>query len=622
MCGICGILDMKNEHREEREVLLKMTGKLAHRGPDAKGFFSRQNISLGFTRLSIVDLDGGMQPIHSEDNSVVLICNGEIFNYLELRKDLETKGHKFRTNTDIEVILHLYEEYYTDALSYLNGQFAFAIYDFKSNILFCARDHVGIAPFFYTIADGRFIFASEIKAILEHPSVRRELDIDGLDQIMTFPGVVAPYTLFKDIHSLENGHYLIIRDFDKMEVKEYWDLIYPDIGEIEYKANEDYYIEQLDALITQAVKYRLQADVPVGFYVSGGIDSSVIGAKICSLDSSGSRHSFSIDFSDRNISEARYQRLMVDHLNSTHHEKQFTLMDIHERLVKAVYHSECVLKETYNTASMALSEMVNEHGVKVVLTGEGADELFAGYVGYRFDKMKMLQKRQKTADQLLEDNIRNKLWGDKDFFYERDYLGYQKIKQGMYSNKINDALCGSSCIDNPFLNKERIRNKDLVHKRSYIDYKLRLPEHLLAGHGDRMAYANSIEARYPYLDKNLLEFARVIPPNLKLKGFDEKYILKEVARPLIPLEIVKRPKFTFVAPGSCELLKQDMEFIYDMLSYERIKRQGYFNPDKIEALKKEYSRKDFKLNLPFENDLLTIIITFSIFMDVFKLPNI
>lgn len=622
MCGICGIVDLKGEGRVSNDIVDRMIQKLSHRGPDGIGSYVKENVAFGFSRLSIVDLEGGMQPLTNEDGSIVLLCNGEIFNYKELKQNLLLKGHRFKTNTDIEVILHLYEENGENFLNKLNGQFAFVIYDAKKKLLFCARDHVGIAPFFYTITDNILIFASEIKAILEHPSVKREVDLVALDQMLTFPGVISPRTMFKNIRSLENAHYLMACLNGRISVLPYWDLIYPKQNELDYDLkDEGYYIEKLDELITKSVEYRLQADVPVGFYLSGGLDSSIISSKINNKSNIQKRHSFSIGFEDKGFSESKYQKMMADYVGSIHHEKMFFAKDVESRLRRVVYHCETPLKETYNTASMALSKLAREQGIKVILTGEGADELFAGYVGYKFDKLRRMRLRNSSSKDDLEQKLRERIWGDEDFFYEKDYGAFAGTKRDLYSKSINNNYDVINCLNHEVIKKERLSGIDLLHKRSYVDFKLRLPEHLLADHGDRMAYANSIEARYPFLDKDVIEFARLIPPELKLKDFDEKYILKRVARGKIPDEIIKRPKFAFVAPGSPQLLKQNIEFIEDILSYERIKKEGYFNPDTVERLKKQYKDEKFKLNLPFDNDMLIIVITFGLFLEEFNIGN-
>lgn len=599
-----------------------MSEKLYHRGPDGSNHFCDGNIALGFTRLSIIDLAGGMQPLTNEDDSLILVCNGEIFNYIELRQELETKGHVFKTKTDVEVLLHLYEEHGTDFLNMLNGQFAFVIYDFKKRQLFGARDHFGVIPFFYTIVDGLFIFASEIKAILEHPQVKREVDLVGLDQVFSFPGMIAPRTMFKNIRSLENGHYILAQGPDNIRDVEYWDLVYPTEGEIQYNNNEAYYREKLRELITQSVRLRLRSDVPVGFYISGGLDSSITSAVANQLTPDVRRYSFSIDFVEKEISESKFQRVMADYVKSIHHEKLFLFTDISERLPKTIYHSECALKESYNTASLALSEAVHANDIKVILTGEGSDEIFAGYVGYRFDRMRQMQKKETTPESALEDELRNKLWGDPDFFYEKNQYSFRQTKREIYSGLVNERYEEVDCLNHFVIKKERLKDRDLVHRRSYLDLKLRMVDHLISDHGDRMAMGNSVEARYPFLDKELVEFVKIIPPELKLKDFEEKYILKEMARDLVPKEIVNREKFGFVAPGSPYLLKRNIEYINDLLSYDRIKSQGYFNPDTVERLKKEYNREGFTLNVPFDSDMLIIVLTFGIFLEQFGMPEL
>lgn len=596
-----------------------MINVLTHRGPDDTGYYTDENVTLGFTRLSIIDIEGGHQPLQNEDHSITLICNGEIFNYIELKNLLIAKGHVFKTCCDVEVIIHLYEEYGSQFINMLNGQFAFVLFDNKNRQLFCVRDHAGIAPFYYTVADDIFIFASEIKAILQHDSVNRRVDLTGLDQIMHFPGMVSPRTLFKDIKSLEGGHFLMVDREQGVINREYWDLIYPKNKELEYCYDESYYIEKLDDLLTKAVKYRLQADVPVGFYLSGGLDSSIIAAKIHALSNNIEKHSFSIDFTDKNISEAKYQRIIAQSVNSIHHEILFKTEDIGKRLRKAIYHSECALKETYNTASMALSELVRANNIKVVLTGEGADELFGGYVGYRFDQLRMHQQGNLTREDSSESAIRAKIWGDERFLYEKNHYAYQQMVRTLYSEQVNSVYDDICCFNHPIINKERIEGVDIFHKRSYIDFKLRMSDHLLSDHGDRMALANSVEARYPFLDPNIIEFARTMPPSLKLKNFTEKYILKKVARGLIPAEVIDRPKFAFVAPGSPNLLKTEKELIGDILSYETIKRQGFFNPNTVEELKKQYMQEGFRLNLPYDNDMLIIVLTFGTLINEFKL---
>lgn len=615
MCGICGFFNADMPDAQKNTVIERMSKKIAHRGVNGTGYLSKGAVTFGFTRLSIIGVNNGMQPITNEDETLALVCNGEIYNYIEIKKTLTERGHRFKTESDVEVILHLYEEKGTELLDVINGQFAFALYDQKRGELFCARDHVGVAPFFYTILNETFVFGSEIKAIFEFPGIRRAINPVALDQIMTFPSVVCPRTMFEGISSLEPGHFLTVHKDGSITKRKYWDLDYPECDE-NYPKTEAEYIEGLNDVLTKAVALRLQAEVPVGFYISGGLDSSIIACKIHDI-SGEDRHSFSVNFEADSRPEKPFQQLMADHVNSIHHERLITMDDIADYLPKAVYYSESTLKETYNTASLMLSEMAHKEGIKVVLTGEGADELFAGYVGYQFDAMRAGNAKNNALRDPEEKEICSRIWGDPFFFYEKDYGKLRDYKRSIYSSAFLDQK-DYDCLNHKVIDKEQIKNVALVHKRSYIDIKLRLSEHLLAGHGDRAGLANSVEARYPFLDRKVMEYARKIPPELKLHNFKEKYILKKMASAFVPERIINRPKYAFVAPGSSEILRKNKEYVTDILSYERIKRQGFFNPDEVERLKKAYLEPGFKLNLPYDNDTLIIILTFGILLDSFK----
>lgn len=615
MCGISGFVKFdKRVSEEEKRIIEKMNKTLFHRGPDEQDTMVFDNVALGFSRLSIIGLENGMQPLYNEDESVVLICNGEIFNYVELRKELTSKGHTFKTRSDIEVIIHLYEDMGMELLNKLNGQFAFSIYDKKKEMLYCARDHMGICPFYYTKVDNTFIYASEIKAILEHPKVKREVDTVGLDQVFTFPGLISPRTMFKNINSLENGHYLAIDDNGQISKHEYWDLVYPEGEVMQNGKSEEHYINQLEELFENSTRIRLRADVPMGLYLSGGLDSSMITMKVNELEPDMRKEAFSIDFVESEISESPYQTLVANRSNSSLNKKTFYYQDISKRLKDVIYHCECPLKETYNTASLSLSASTRSKGIKSILSGEGSDELFAGYVGYRFDKMRAMDLVQNHASE-EEERLRKKIWGDESMFYESSFSELEQVKRGLYSSNLNDVFEEVNCLNHHVIDKEKLKNRDVISKRSYIDYKVRLVDHLVSDHGDRMALANSVEVRFPFLDKDLVEYSTQVPASLKLKDFTEKYILKEMASRFVPKEVVEREKFGFVAPGSPYLLQNNVEYINDILSYDQIKRQGYFNPDKIEELKNMYKQDGFTLNIPFESDLLITVITFGMLLE-------
>lgn len=617
MCGICGFIKYNEGVSEgDEKAIRNMNSKLVHRGPDAQDTLRFENVALGFSRLSIIGLENGMQPIYNEHQSIVLICNGEIFNYIELKQQLILRGHSFKTQSDVEVIVHLYEEDGMEFLNKINGQFAFVLYDKRIKKLFCVRDQMGIIPFYYTFTDNTFIFGSEIKAILEHPKVVREVDRIGLDQVFTFAGLISPRTMFKNIKSLENGHFLSINDKGEITDKEYWDLIYP---EQEIKLNgksENYYINKLEELFETSINLRLRCDVPSGFYLSGGLDSSMILMKVNQLFPRLKKEAFSIDFIESQLSESFYQKLVAKESNSVLNQRTFFYEDICDRLQQSIYHSECPIKETYNTASLSLSESVRSKGIKVIQSGEGADEFFAGYVGYRFDKMRAMNMVQNRSSP-VEEALRERLWGDKTFFYERNFLEFDDVKRSLYSSELNSSYQEINCLNYHVVNKSRLENRDVLSKRAYIDYKIRLVDHLISDHGDRMALANSVEVRYPFLDKSLVEFSTQIPPELKLKNLTEKYILKKMASRFVPKPVFEREKFHFVAPGSPYLLQKNIEYVNDILSYDMVKKQGYFNPDKIEQLKNVYSKDGFAINAPYESDLLIVVISFGILLDTF-----
>ena len=621
MCGITGVFNAKGDVSVSSDALKEMVASIAYRGPDAAEIISGDQYSLGFCRLSIIDLMSGMQPFYSEDNSIILICNGEIFNYKSLRKELIDDGFKFSSNCDVEVILHLYRKYGISLLDHLNGQFAFSLLDRNSGKLYLARDHFGICPLFYHQSDDHLVFASEIKAILASGLVDRKVNMTALDQVFSFPGMVSPETMFEGIKSLPAGHYL---EYGKggLSINEYWDLNYPEKGSSQKVLREEEYAEQIDQLLRDSVKLRLNADVPVGLYLSGGLDSSIIGSM--ATEFTGEQlDSFSIIFPDdhlQRINEESFQKMMAGRLKTRHHEVAFDWQEIERELRNVIYHAEAPLKETYNTCSIALSRRVNEKGLKVVLSGEGADEFFGGYPGYRFDILRSQMEKSFDLEAILEDEAREKLWGDPDFFYEKDQYAFQETRQAIYSDQVNASFYDFNALDTLQLDRSKIRNRDSFHQRSYIDFRLRLADHLISDHCDRVAYANSVEGRYPFLDKNLIEYVAQIPADIKLKDLTEKYILKKVAAKYVPEEIINRQKFGFVAPGSPELLQNNVEWVNDLLSYDQVRRQGYFNPDTVELLRKRYSEKGFKLNLPYESDLLIVVLTFNIFLETFKMP--
>jgi len=618
MCGIAGYIDMVASRPGDRSIVERMSRELVHRGPDSDGYYVQDHVALSFRRLKIIDLFSGDQPLYSPDNSIVLMCNGEIYNYKELRTQLKNKNIRFKSKTDVEVLLYLYEEQGISFINRLNGQFAFVIYDRNNDVLYLARDQFGICPLFYTIADGYLIFASEIKSILQHPLVDRKVDLIGLDQIFSFPGLVSPRTLFHNIYSLESGQYIELKNH-KLSFHTYWDLDFA----LHNDANKPdrYYHEQLDALLKNSVQRRMQSDAPWGCYLSGGLDSSLIYSYAKELNEGETPATFSVTFNTEQQDESRFQNLLTANHASRHYQIECDILANYPLFKDVTYHSECAVKETYNLCSYLLSRATRQQGYKVMLSGEGADELFGGYVGYRFAGFDTMDEDGDYLEQEIERGLRDKLWGDASFFYEKNLNDTIDLKKSLYSAKLNNSFDEFNCFNHPVIDTRKLESFDSLAKRTYVDLKLRLADHLLSDHGDRMAMANSVELRFPFLDIDLVQFAATVPYHLKIKDGVEKYVLRNIARQRLPDAIVSREKFGFHSPGTPSLLSKGIEWIDDLLSYDRIKKQGYFNPDSIENLKRMYRDPNFNLRIPFEDDVLMIVLSFALFLDVFSMPD-
>jgi asparagine synthase (glutamine-hydrolysing) len=367
------------------------------------------------------------------------------------------------------------------------------------------------------------------------------------------------------------------------------------------------------------VKKRLQGDVPVAAYLSGGLDSSLIAAILSKVSPGAVKDSFSITFPSRSIDESEYQSLMAKHLGTRHHSFEVTDQHIANHLQQVVNRAETPLRESYNACSLILSSMVFDQGIKAVVSGEGADELFAGYVGYRLN-----QQRDPACDDLeemLEQEMRQKLWGDPHLFYEKAYQSHKEQKIYLFSEDVRLRHNRFDCLNQEVIDRRFVEGRDPLHQRSYLDFKLRMADHLLADHGDRVSFANSIECRFPFLDQNLIDFVRQIPPQWLLHNGEEKFLLKQLAKRYLPDVITQRQKFSFVAPSSAILLRHHRELVGDILAPERIKRQGYFDPETVEFLRQSYLQPDHQLNQTFEDDLLMVVLTFGIWLDEFSMPN-
>ncbi len=610
MCGIAGICHLSSSDGISLDTLKSMVGVLRHRGPDEAGFYLDDQVGLGHARLSIIDLSSGTQPIHNEDETMWIVYNGEVFNYPELRAELQQKGHRFYTTSDTEVILHLYEDMGPDCLTSLNGQFALAIWDSKKKELFLARDRVGIRPLYYTMQSGTLIFASEIKSIFMVNGVPRQIDPVAMDQIFTFWTTLSGRTVFKDIHELPPGHFLKVSD-GRVTVKKYWQIpFYPRAEHLDLSPAE--IVERIRELLTDAVRIRLRADVPVGTYLSGGLDSSGITTLVVKNFNSKVK-TFGIRFEEAPFDEGQYQNDMVSFLEADHREIQATNEKIGAALPDVIWHTEKPLLRTAPVPLFLLSKLVRENDLKVVLTGEGADEVFGGYNIFRESKVRNFWSRQPgsatRADLIgqlypyIFDNPRLK--NTLQAFFAK---GLDKTDDPLFSHLIrwqntskiktffSDELKAAVGSYNGF---EQVRESlpadydrwDNLSKAQYLETAIFLSNYLLSSQGDRMAMAHSLEIRLPYLDPRLMEFMGRVPSKWKILGLNEKHILKKSFEPIMPKNITARPKHPYRAPIKQSLLNEKTaEYTQDLLSDTAIKNAGLFDELKVKRLLEKVSK--------------------------------
>lgn len=624
VCGIVGAFSLGGAHSIDDKVISQMTSELIHRGPDDQGFYRGSGIALGFRRLALNDLRWGNQPHFSEDRTLVSVCNGEIYDHRRLRALLGAAGHRFRTECDTEVLVHLYREYGADLTAHLDGQFAFALHDASAGRLLLARDHAGIVPLFYTVRDGLLLFASEIKALLRHPAVSPRVDLRGLDQILSLPGLVSPRTMFEGISALRPGERLIA-DSSGVTTQRYWDLDYPVADSLEpwddraLGAELDRAAERVGELLDSAVRDRLVADVPVGLYLSGGLDSSLIAALAADSRPGHAWPSYSAVFPGDDFDESPHQRLVATKLGTRHSEVKVRHDDLADGLAAMVRHAETPVRESYNVCSMMLSRAVRADGTVAVLTGEGADELFGGYPGYRYDAAGLGAGRLSGLDAALEREIRQRMWG-VDIGYETDQLLAQEFRRELYSDELADSFDEFTVTAQRLVDAERLRGRHPLHQRSYLDFHLRLADHLLGDHGDRMALAHSVELRFPFLARPVVDHATSLHPALMVAGGAEKAVLRRAAEGRVPGEVLARSKFGFRGQTSSHLLAGGAEWFEELLAPSVVRKQGYFNPDTVAALVRRQREQSGHVHAHLDTDYLMVIATFALFVEEFGLP--
>jgi asparagine synthase (glutamine-hydrolysing) len=591
MCGICGIVNAEPGNKIDEGILQKMTRVITHRGPDDDGFFIQGPVGLGMRRLSIIDLVTGDQPVTNEDHSIWVVFNGEIYNYKKLYNEFVSKGHRFSTQSDTEVIVHAYEEFGVQCPEIFNGMFAFALWDDRKKRLLLARDHLGIKPLYYWLSNDNLIFGSELKSIILHPAVTREIDLEALDQFLTLEYIPAPRTIFKNIYKLPAGHRLVYQDgYSKIE--KYWD-----IPDLEPPQEEETIKQMLIELIDDSVAMQLMSDVPLGAFLSGGIDSSSVVAAM-SKASTIPVKTFSIGFDDATYNELPYARSVARRYSTEHTEEILDpdIVDLVERLVRH-------LDEPFGDFSIFPTYLVSEvarQQVKVVLSGDGGDELFGGYDAYvaqamdryyrylpsairqtvlpgmmarvapRPEKKGIINKAKRFIEgAALPQDLQHTRW--MMFISEQD-------RKNLYQPEIRSELNGEGPQD---LLTDYFKEKghwNPLAQQQYVDIKTYLVDDILTK-VDRMSMAVSLEARVPLLDYRIVELAVNLPAQMKINQGETKWIFKQAMAERLPQDVLNKPKQGFSIPLKHWLRDSLKPMMTDLLSPEKVRDRGFFNSD-------------------------------------------
>ena len=602
MCGIAGFVDRWDSGQarpvEERAAILdSMCRIIEHRGPDDQGVTLDRGVALGMRRLSIIDLAGGHQPISGEDGSVSIVYNGEIYNFHELKDRLEAAGHQFKTHCDTETVLHGYEEFGPDCLKDLRGMFAFAIWDAKKQVLFIARDRAGKKPLYYSVTrGGSLIFGSELKVLLQHPDVEREIDPKALDAYFTLGYIPDPYSIFKNVKKLPPGHYLTFSE-GRLDVKQYWDF---NFNPSESLREEDY-LEELRFLLDESVRLRLISDVPLGAFLSGGIDSSTI-VGLMARHSAQPVKTFSIGFHEDSYNELKYARMTAQKFGTDHHEF-FVTPEICSVVDELAWFMDEPFADQATIPNYVVSKLAREH-VKVVLSGDGGDELFAGYTRYIVAQNRAsFDLIPKTLRQGLGPLSKNLPHGTKG----RNYLFNISLdpvsryldsvstftslnRESLYTRDFRDLVGTEGYVSSLFRDlSAKVTTGEPLDRLLYIDSKTYLPGDILAK-VDRTSMAVSLEARAPLLDHKLIEFVGQMPAKLKLSGLESKHLLKKAVADLVPHEILNRPKQGFGVPIQDWINRQLRSRIRESLTEPRSQQRGYVEPGYINVLLNEHER--------------------------------
>jgi asparagine synthase (glutamine-hydrolysing) len=615
MCGICGYTGAVVPG-----LMNRMLDRMQHRGPDDKGDYFDQRLHLGSTRLSIIDLSGGHQPISNEEGTVWVIFNGEVYNYLELRDELEAKGHCFKTFSDTETIVHGYEEFGISVAQKLNGMFSIAIWDTRNQRLFLLRDRFGVKPLFYSIQPDTLVFASEIKTLLCHPAISRELNDEALSHYLSLRYVPAPLTIYKEIRALPPGE-MLVWDQDGIKLSKWYELRM----RTEWTdQDEETLVDLIDELLHDSVRLRLRSDVSFGAYLSGGIDSSTV-VGIMSKYSAQPVKTFTLTFADSPVHkrDAYYARLLADRYSTEHHECTIGWFDFQNELRAVIRHLDQPFAGVIS--SFWLSRFMRQY-VKVALSGDGADDMFGSYGHHRL-VWPIVRLRKALEEGVPADNVDLRFLGDKKdlaldlvrydpWEWRLSYAAFMEHEKSMlFSKRGRDRLMTKSTADLLKRIYKRCGSEvDELNKMLYLDLNSLLPNEILY-YSDMLSMAHSLEVRTPFLDYRLVELACSIPGTLKIRNLTLKYILRRVAARYAPAEILARPKEGFVLPKNSWLRQEMASVVKQVLSQERLAIHGYFEPLYIDSLVARFFAGDDSLTFKIY-DLMVFQIWYEDYLGV------
>jgi asparagine synthase (glutamine-hydrolysing) len=607
MCGICGVFFTNRDWRVRQDVLAEMNGHIAHRGPDDDGFMVEENVGLAMRRLSIIDVKSGHQPLANENEDIWIVYNGEIYNHAELRAELEAKGHRYRTRSDTETIIHLYEEYGRECVKRLRGMFAFAIWDRRRRVLFAARDRLGIKPFYYRWDGKTFLFGSEIKTILAYPEVEAEFNRSTLAEYLAFGYITGPKTMFAGIRKLMPGHTLELSETGAMKIERYWDLT----TEVDRDPKpHEYYVKTYRELLENAVQSHLMSDVPLGVFLSGGLDSSAVAALTTKIRGDQIQ-TFAVGYGEEAFSELPYAKQVAAHIGSNHHEVRLSREEFFGSLPQMIWHEDEPIVWPSSVALYYVARLARER-VTVVLTGEGSDETLAGYTRYAWTLLnsKMDRTYRALTPSSLRESLRSALasaplsasihrkfehtflmrngesWPS--FYFDNFYSAFSANELAEMLTP-EAAVAAGSAYDGSMEvwgRASELGSGDLLHRLLYADMNSYLIELLMKQ--DQMSMAASIESRVPFLDHPLVEFTARIPAGDQIKGLAGKFILKEAVEDLLPREIIYRKKMGFPTPWAYWLAGPQVAEIERLLLEPRSEARGLFRPEAIRRLFAEH----------------------------------